>query len=340
MVEVVEVVEAAVVAVAVVAKGKTMNRTRNTMMIAALAMSIALTFSLSPAIAAEKAAKSSAQSQTFYASPEAAAKALYEVVKTHDTRSIYKVLGPGSARLIYTGDEAADRQMREHFLARYEQSAKFERSGETKAILLVGENESPFPFPLVKGAQGWYFDTRAGAEELINRRIGENELSAIKFCLAYGDAQREYAEQDRNGDGMIEYAQKFMSSKGKHDGLYWPTKPGEQNSPLGPLAARAKREGYSAKGAGPEPFHGYYFKILTGQGKDAPGGAYDYIVRGHIIGGYALVAYPALWGASGVMTFTCSHDGVVFEKNLGARTEELARKIKRFNPDASWSKAE
>jgi hypothetical protein len=333
----VAVVEAAEV-VAVVAKGKTMKRTISTRMLAAVAMSLVMILDFSPAIAAEKVARSSTQSQTFYASPEEAAKALYEVVKTHDNRSIYKVLGPGSAQLIYTGDEIADHQMREHFLTRYEQSARFERSGETKAILLVGENESPFPFPLVKGAQGWYFDTRAGAEELINRRIGENELSAIKFCLAYGDAQREYAEQDRNGDGMIEYAQRFMSNKGKRDGLYWPTVPGEPNSPLGLLAARAKREGYSTKGSGPEPFHGYYFKILTGQGKDAPGGAYDYIVKGHMIGGYALVAYPALWGTSGVMTFTCNHDGVVFEKNLGARTEALASKITRFNPDASWSK--
>jgi len=329
-----------VAVVAVVAKGKIMKRTRNTIMIAALAMSIAMIFSLSPVAAADSAAKSSAQSQTFYASPEEAAKALYEVIKTHDNRSIYKVLGPGSAKLIYTGDEVADQQMREHFLARYEQSLKFDRTSDTKAILLVGENESPFPFPLVKGAQGWYFDSKAGAEELINRRIGENELFTIKFCLAYGDAQREYAEQDRNGDGMIEYAQKFMSSAGKHDGLYWPTGPGEPNSPLGPLAARAKREGYTAKGSGPEPFHGYYYKILTGQGRDAPGGAYDYIVRGHMIGGYALVAYPALWGTSGVMTFTCNHDGVVFEKNLGARTEALAGKITRFNPDASWSKVQ
>ncbi|MGC2049445.1 MAG: DUF2950 domain-containing protein [Gallionella sp.] len=317
-----------------------MNRIMNKTMIAALALSLAMILGFSPAVAAEAAAKSSAQLQTFYASPEAAAKALYEVVKTHDNRSIYKVLGPGSAQLIYTGDEVADQQMREHFLVRYEQSIKFESTGDTKAIILVGENESPFPFPLVKVTQGWYFDTRAGAEEMINRRIGENELSAIKFCLAYGDAQREYAEQDRNGDGMIEYAQKFMSSKGKRDGLYWPTVLGEPNSPLGLLAARAKREGYSAKGSGPEPFHGYYFKILTGQGKDAPGGAYAYIVKGHMIGGYALVAYPALWGTSGVMAFTCNHDGVVFEKNLGAHTDDLARKITRFNPDASWSKAQ
>ena len=324
----------------VAAKGKTMKRTMSNGKIATFAMCLAMIFSLSPAVAAEAAAKSSAQLQTFYPSPEDAAKALHDAVETHDNGMIYKVLGPGSAQLIYTGDEVADQQMREHFLARYEQSLKFERTGDTKATILVGENESPFPFPLVKGAQGWYFDAKAGAEELINRRIGENELYTIKFCLAYGDAQREYAEQDRDGDGMIEYAQKFLSSKGKRDGLYWPTVLGEPNSPLGLLAARAKREGYSVKGGGPEPFHGYYYKILTGQGKDAAGGAYDYIVKGHMIGGFALIAYPALWGSSGVMTFTCNHDGVVFEKNLGPRTDELAMKITRFNPDASWSKVE
>jgi hypothetical protein len=334
------VVAAGEVGVVVVAKGKSMNRRMKRCLLAALAISLAMIFSLSPVVAAEAAAKSSKQAQTIYASPEAAAKALHDAVETHDNGMIYKVLGPGSAQLIYTGDEVADRQMREHFLARYEQSVKFDRTDDTKVTILVGDNEYPFPFPLVKGVQGWYFDAKAGAEELINRRIGENELFTIKFCLAYGDAQREYAEQDRDGDGMIEYAQKFLSSKGKHDGLYWPTVLGEPNSPLGLLAARAKREGYSTKNSGPEPFHGYYYKILTGQGKDAVGGAYDYIVKGHMIGGYALVAYPALWGTSGVMTFTCNHDGVVFEKNLGARTEELARKITRFNPDATWSEVQ
>ncbi len=317
-----------------------MNQTKNQNVIVAILILLTMILGFSPVIASEQASSSSAQSQATYSTEDAAAKALYEVVKTHDVKSIYKVLGPGSAQLIYTGDQIADQEMRERFLAGYEQSVIFESNGDSKTIILIGEKESPFPFPLVRGAKGWYFDSKAGAEEIINRRIGENEHFAIEFCLAYGDAQQEYAEQDWNGDGIIEYAQKLLSSPGKRDGLYWPTGKGEPNSPLGQLAARAMREGYSAKNGGPEPFHGYFFKILSGQGKDAQGGAYDYIVNGHMIGGYGLVAYPSLWGTSGVMTFTCSHDGIVYQKNLGAGTLDAALTVKLFNPDKSWSKAQ
>lgn len=316
----------------------------NERMLKALVVAVAL--GGMPAIAADPPAKPAAKAQTkvasqiSYASPEEAAKALYEVVKTRDVKAIYRVLGPGSDRLIYTGDKVADQQMRERFLAAYDKALKVEREGDAKAILLLGENESPFPFPLVKASKGWKFDAKAGAEEIINRRIGENELFAIKSCLAYGDAQREYAEVDRDGDGLLEYAQKFRSSKGKHDGLFWPTAEGEPPSPLGPLFAQAKSEGYSAKDARPVPYHGYYYRILTGQGKDAPGGAYDYLVKGNMIGGYALVAYPARWGASGVMSFICNQDGVVYQKNLGKDSAKVAIKMTRFDPDASWKKAE
>ena len=323
-----------------------MNKIMNERMLKALVVAVALVGT--PAMAAEAAtkagttatAKTAAVAQASYASPEAAAKALYDVVKARDVKAIYRVLGPGSDKLIYTGDKVADQQMRERFLAAYDKSLKLERDGDAKAILLVGENESPFPFPLVKTSKGWKFDAKAGAEEIINRRIGENELLAIKSCLAYGDAQREYAEVDRDGDGLLEYAQKFRSSEGKHDGLYWPTAEGEPLSPLGALFARAKSEGYSAKDASPVPYHGYYYRILTAQGKDAPGGAYDYLVKGKMIGGYALVAYPARWGASGVMSFICNQDGIVYQRNLGAKTAEIASKMTVFNPDASWKKAE
>jgi hypothetical protein len=230
--------------------------------------------------------------------------------------------------------------MRERFVAAYDTLFKFERQGDAKAILIVGAQESPFPFPLVRSAKGWTFDAKAGAEEIINRRIGENELFAIKSCLAYSDAQQEYAEADRDGDGLIEYAQKFRSSEGKRDGLFWPTTEGEPLSPFGPLAAQVRAEGYTAKDGRPVPLHGYYYRILTSQGQDAPGGAYDYMVNGNMIGGYALVAYPARWGASGVMTFICSHDGVAYQKDLGEKTAEIASKMARFNPDASWKKAE
>jgi hypothetical protein len=338
--------EAAVAAV--VAKENMMNKIMHKQILAAMALASVALIGL-PAVAADAAAKpdskpSKAQSkslqQTAFASPEAAAQALYAAVKTHDVKSIYKVLGPGSAKLIYTGDPVADQQMHDRFIDAYDKAFKIDRANDAKAILLVGEQESPFPFPLVKVARGWQFDAKAGAEEIINRRIGENELHAIKACLAYGDAQQEYAEADRDGDGIIEYAQKFRSSEGKHDGLYWPVAAGEPASPLGPLFARVERAGYKAKDARPIPVYGYYYRILTGQGKDAPGGAYDYLVKGNMIGGYALVAYPARWGASGVMTFTCNQDGVVYQKNLGANTAKIASKMTLFNPDASWKKAE
>jgi len=341
---VVAVVDVAVVDV--VAKGDRMKRTMNKRTLVSTAVGVAMALGALPVVAAVTTAKqgtttqakAAPQTQASYSSLEAAAKALYGAIKSHDVKSIYKVLGPGSANLIYTGDEVADRQMRERFLVAYDNSIKIELDGDTKATLLTGENDSPFPFPLVKGAKGWRFDAKAGAEEIVNRRVGENELFAIKFCLAYGDAQREYAEIDRDGDGLLEYAQHFHSSEGKHDGLYWATKEGEPTSPFGPLVVQAKREGYLAKGAAPAPYHGYNYRILTGQGKDAPGGAYDYLVGDNMIGGYALVAYPARWGASGVMSFICSHDGVVYQKNLGADTDKVAEQVTRFNPDASWTK--
>jgi len=321
-----------------------MNPSMNERTLVAIAMTTVFllgslfTVTANAATGQEPVVQSYTMTQKAYPSPEEAAMDLYTVVKNHDVKSIYKVLGKGSEKLIYTGDEVADQQMRERFLAAYDTALKIEMDGDAKAILLLGEKLSPFPFPLVKIAQRWQFDAKAGAEEIVNRRIGANELNAIKYCLAYGDAQREYAERDRDGDGMIEYAQNFRSNEGKQDGLYWPSADGEPLSPLGLLAARAKYQGYSAKGDGSIPFHGYYYRILTSQGKDAAGGKYDYIVNGNMIGGYALLAIPARWGASGVMSFICNHDGVVYEKNLGESTADVAMKIMSYNPDASWSK--
>jgi len=324
-----------------------MKQTMNKHILAAAVMAATMALGATPLAAADRPVKQiaptqakAAIAQAMYASPEAAAQALHAAFKGHDVKAIYKVFGPGSDKLIYTGDAAADQEMRERFLAAYDKLHRIEREGDAKAILVVGEQEYPIPFPLVKGTKGWKFDAEAGAEELVNRRIGENELFAIKSCLAFGDAQREYAEADRDGDGLIEYARKFRSSDGKRDGLFWPTKEGEPLSPLGPLAAHVRSEGYSAKDTSPAPLHGYYYRILTGQGKDAPGGAYDYMVNDNLIGGYALVAYPARWGASGVMTFICNHDGVVYQKNFGEDTIDLASKMTHYNPDASWQKAE
>lgn len=299
-----------------------------------------------------------APEQKSYATPEAAAQALADAMRADDLRAIHAVLGPGSGPVIFSGDRVADNAMRDDFVEAYEKSHRIERKGDSAATLVIGETDYPVPFPIVKGDDGWRFDARSGVEEVLNRRIGENEDSAIKFCLAYVDAQREYAEVDRDGNGVIEYAQKFVSSPGARDGLYWPTRADEPVSPLGPLAAQARAEGYGrargddargkagkgkgpgAAGAGGGAFRGYRFKILTGQGRNARGGAYDYIVNGRMIGGFGLVAWPARYGSSGVMTFQCNHDGVVFEKDLGDRTAEMAQATNVFDPDASWKKAE
>ena len=277
--------------------------------------------------------------QQSFAQPKDAAQALDDAMKSGDWKQIYAVLGPGSGKLIYTGDKVADAATRTEFVAAYEKSMKIELDGDARATLLIGENNYPFPFPVVKGAQGWRFDARAGAEEIINRRIGQNELAAIQVCLAYLDAQREYVLKDRDNNRLLEYAQKLVSTPGKRDGLYWPTKEGEPPSPFGPLASRAADEGYSPDTGGePQAYHGYHYRILSAQGPSAPGGAYSYLVKGKMIGGFALIAYPARWGVSGVMTFTCSHDGVVYEKNLGRDTRKLAKATTTFDPDPSWQK--
>ena len=281
------------------------------------------------------------QVQQHFATPEAATEALLAAVRADDEKRIHAVLGPGSDRLISSGDPVADRQARARFVAAFDQRSRIEPEGDARATVIVGENDWPLPFPLVKHADGWRFDTRSGAEEILNRRIGRNELSAIQVCLAYVDAQREYALTQGSRDGMHEYATKLVSTPGKRDGLYWPMKEGHPLSPLGPLAEKAKEEGYGqTKNAAHEPYHGYFYKVLTSQGRDAPGGAYDYVVHGKMIGGFALVAYPARWGASGVMTLIVNHDGVVYEKNLGKATEAIASRMTHFNPDSSWSKTQ
>ena len=276
--------------------------------------------------------------QNTYASPEDAAKALADAMRTDERKLIWRVLGPGASKFIRSGDPAQDEEAREAFVAAYDKSVKFERDGDAKATLLIGPTDFPFPYLLVMKNGRWQFDAKQGNEQVLDRRIGRNELAAIKVCLAYVDAQREYARLDRDGNNLLEYAQNLASASGKRDGLYWETKAGEPPSPLGPLTANARSQGYGRPGPG-GPYHGYYYKILTGQGKDAPGGAYDYVVDGKMIGGFALVAYPARWGGSGVMTFICNHDGVVFERNLGKDTVATASAMTVYNPDALWEKS-
>jgi hypothetical protein len=280
-----------------------------------------------------------AEKQETFSSPEDAAKALGAASRAGDVKALENILGPGSASLIRSGDSVADRRGRERFAQAYEEASKVERQGDAKAILLIGKDEWPMPIPIVKGKDGWRFDAKQGREEVLNRRVGRNELSAVQAMLAYVDAQREYYLRNPRGDKLLHYAQKFDSARGKRDGLYFPTKAGEAPSPLGPLFAKAKAAGYSKDEDGlPDPYFGYRYRILKAQGADAPGGAYDYVVQGRMIGGFALIAWPASYGNSGVMTFIVNHDGVVYEKNLGPGTATAAGKITRFNPDKTWKR--
>ena len=277
--------------------------------------------------------------QRTFASPEDAVKAMVEALKANDVKALEAIFGPGSKDLVTSGDPVADKAGRERFLQLYEEKNRLEQTPD-KAVLYVGNLDWPSPIPIVKKGDVWRFDAKEGTEEILARRIGKNELSAIQFCLAYVDAQREYALKDWDANGLQEYAQKFKSDPGKKNGLYWPAKEGEPESPLGSLAAAAQKQGYTFKGSKPTPYLGYYYRILKGQGKDAPDGAYDYVVQGKMIGGFALVAYPAKYGSSGIMTFIVNQDGVVYQKNLGKDTEKAAQAMKLFDPDRTWKEVE
>jgi len=296
-----------------------------------LLSAIALTFALSstPLAAAEPAQQS-------YASPEAAATALIEVARAGDARSIRAVFGPQGSRL-GSGDPVQARGERESFVNAYNEKHTLRMDGESRATLILGKDEWPFPVPLVKAGNAWRFDTAAGLDEIVNRRIGRNELQTTQVLLAIVDAQQEYAADDRDGDGVREYAQKFSSSAGKFDGLYWPAKAGEPASPLGPLVASAVRQGHRVIGGKSTPYRGYYYRMLTGQGSAAKGGAYNYLAGSKMIGGFAVLAYPAEYGKSGIKSFLVNHDGVVFEKDLGADTARAAASIKEFNPGSGWA---
>jgi len=282
--------------------------------------------------------KAAAPKQRAYASPEEAIKDLIAAAKAGDSKAMLAILGAGAKPIISSGDAVADRNSRERFVKSYEEAGRIERVNDAKAILSTGKDGWPFPVPMVKGAAGWQFDAKAGQEEIINRRIGRNELSVMQVLQAYVDAQREYYLRNPQGDKLLQYAQRVASTKGKRDGLYFPTKAGEKPSPLGPGVERAKAEGYSKANQG-TGYHGYHYRILKGQGPDAQGGAYDYLAQGRMIGGFAMVAWPVSYGNSGVMTFLVNHQGVVFEKDLGPDTAAAVQKILKFNPDKSWKRS-
>jgi hypothetical protein len=279
-----------------------------------------------------------ARAQQAFKSPEEAADALVAAVRAGDRKTMVSVLGPGSAQIISSGDAVADQNTRQAFLAAFDAKHQVRKDGDTKAILELGQDDWPFPIPLVQAAGSWKFDTAAGRQEILYRRIGRNELATIQACLAYVDAQNDYADMMRKSGGMEQYARRIVSSPGKKDGLYWPSAENAPESPLGEAVATATRQGYRVGGTR-APFHGYYYKILTRQGPTAPGGAVDYMVRGQLIGGFALVAYPAVYGNSGVMTFLVNHEGTVFQKDLGPQTARIAGRMTSFNPDHTWKKA-
>ncbi len=279
-----------------------------------------------------------ASAQQSFSTPDEAASALVTAARSADRNAVLTVLGRDAEDIVSSGDAVADKNIRERFVAAYDEKHAIETQGD-KAIMVIGNEDFPFPIPLVRKGDGWRFDTVAGREEVLYRRIGRNEIATIKGCLAYVDAQNDYADKDRTGAGPGVYAQRIVSQPGKKDGLYWPTAAGEDQSPLGGLVAVATAQGYRFTGVR-APFHGYYYKVLTRQGPAAPGGSLDYVVNGKMIGGFALVAYPAEYGNSGVTTFIVNHNGTVYQKDLGEGTAKRAEAMTSFNPDDSWKKVD
>jgi hypothetical protein len=300
-------------------------------LLAALGMGLAL-----PVCAA------TGEEQTFN-SPNEAVNALITAAQNNDTNAIHSIFGPAGHELISPDVVQATDEFK-MFKERLTQKTQLITNSDSNATLELGADSWPFPIPLVKQDAQWHFDSAAGKDEIFARRIGRDEMGAIDVCNAYVEAQREYASQDRMGDGVLAYAQFLRSASGTHDGLFWPTnQPGEELSPFGPLIAQARVEGYhrAAKMLNDEqaPYHGYYFKILTGQGKHAPGGKFRYIINGRMIAGFALVAWPAEWADTGVMTFVVNQQGKVYQKNLGSKTAKVAKGMTLYDPDETWTPA-
>jgi Protein of unknown function (DUF2950) len=296
---------------------------------------IAFAASLLLALIVPIACKSNKPSLGTFAKPDDAANAVIAAVKAGDQATLLTIFGPDSKDLLSSGDPVEDKNTAAAFVSRYDAMHRWRKMADGSQTLVVGADNFPFPIPLKKNNDGqWYFDTAAGKEEILNRRVGRNELTAIDACSTLIKAQAEYYSQKHGG--VKQYAEKFISDPGQQNGLYWPEVEGQPRSPLGPYAANASAEGYKADPNHHQPFHGYYFAILTKQGPDAPGGAKDYVVNGKMTGGYGVVAYPAKYGDSGVMTFIVDKDGVVLEKDLGQTTQEVASAMTSFNPDKSW----
>lgn len=279
-------------------------------------------------------------SQKLFASPETALKGLVDAVKAKDKTALDQIFGP-SAKDLRSSDEVQAAGEFDEFVKYVAERTSLVKENDAKVIIHIGNENWPFPIPLVKNNDQWFFDTEAGKEEILNRRIGENELTAILVCRTYVKAQREYVLKDWDGDGILAYAQKLRSDPGKKNGLFWRRISGEPTSPLGELIAQARMEGYkkdkSVFKEEPSPFHGYYFKILTRQGKNAPGGKYGYVVNGNMVGGFAFVAFPSTWGKSGIMTFIVNQQGKVYQKKLGPDTLKTVQDLDTYDPDETWT---
>jgi len=281
---------------------------------------------------------SAADAQQSFKSADEAMNAIVGAAKAGDRKAVLAILGKDANDLVSSGDPVDDAASRQRFLTAYDEKHAIEMDGDNKAIMIIGHEDYPFPIPIVRKDDAWRFDTAAGREEILDRRIGRNELATIQACLAYVDAQNDYADKD-HGAGVGVYAQRVVSQPGKKDGLYWPAAQGKDDSPLGELVAEATSQGYKV-GGGRAPYHGYYYKILTRQGPKAPGGELDYVVRGKMIGGFALVAYPAEYRNSGVMTFIVNHAGTIYQKDLGPKTAQIAERMTAYEPDPSWQKVD
>jgi hypothetical protein len=280
--------------------------------------------------------------QQTYASSEEAAAALVAAARSHDVTALRAVLGPGSETLMNSGDRYADEAALRRFVETYDASHSLVPVGPDRMTLDIGENDWPFPIPIVRQDARWRFDSHEGAQEIIDRRIGRNEIAAIRVSLAYVDAQNDYFERKKQEIGRGVYAQRLVSTPGKRDGLYWPAADGKVDSPLGPLVAQAREEGYPGQVAQqkPVPYQGYYFRILYAQGADAPGGAKTYVRNGRMTDGFALIAWPASYASSGIMSFMVNQDGIVFQKDLGPETAQRVGTMKQFNPDHSWARVD
>jgi hypothetical protein len=289
-----------------------------------------------PAKVTRPASTSPSPGAKLFDTPQQAAAALVDAAAKFDVAALKEIFGPEGDDVVFSGEYSQDRQRAADFTleAHEKNSVSVDPKNANRAFLLVGSQDWPFPVPLVKRGQKWSFDSKAGRQELLYRRIGANELDAIKICRGYVEAQHEYALQDRDGYDVHQYAQRIISTPGKQDGLAYQNADGTWDGPIGENVARAIEQGYTNRS---EPYHGYFFKILKGQGPAAPLGAMDFVVKGIMIGGFALVAAPAEYGVTGVRSFIVSQDGVVYEKDLGPKTLDQFNRMERFNPDNSWT---